>query len=246
MAISTNSIIHYTDTADKLKGILREGFRVKYCGEILKMEKEVSSRAAHPMISFCDIPLSHSNEHFGAYGYYGIGLTKEWAKENGANPVLYLDDNSSIAKTLGYFLKERRKSNSNLNEEQKSQLLRFKSFAKNYSGALKRKNISIRNYKFYNEREWRIVPEKDILNGESFSVTLSTYENNKANYNERLSGIRYTFKPQDISYIIVAETSEIPDFIDTLRNTFKKECTSEELDILFSKICSTEQIIADY
>ena len=49
MAISTNSIIHYTDTIEAIKGILNEGFRIKYCGEILLLGKS-SSRAAHPMI----------------------------------------------------------------------------------------------------------------------------------------------------------------------------------------------------
>ncbi|RZJ20426.1 MAG: hypothetical protein EON51_15145 [Acinetobacter sp.] len=78
MSLSTNSIIHYTDTFKKLLGILSEGFSIKYCAERLVVDGSKGSSAAHPMISFCDIPLSQSSEHFSSYGKYGIGLSKYW------------------------------------------------------------------------------------------------------------------------------------------------------------------------
>lgn len=99
MAISTNSIIHYTNSLDAIKGILKEGFRIKYCSEKIELGNG-SSNAAHPMISFCDIPLSDSIQHFDAYGRYGIGLSKKWAIENGVNPVLYIDKKSLVAKCV--------------------------------------------------------------------------------------------------------------------------------------------------
>ncbi|NTW33778.1 MAG: hypothetical protein HGB12_14350, partial [Bacteroidetes bacterium] len=159
MAISTNSIIHYTDTFEKLELIIKEGFAIKYCAEELTIQKDLSSLAAHPLVSFCDIPLSQAYRHFDAYGRYGIGLTKLWANKLGINPVLYLDKDSSISKTFGELIKERRNKESNLTKEQKSKILRIKSFTKNYSGHLKRNSIDDQNYKFYDEREWRLVPE---------------------------------------------------------------------------------------
>lgn len=87
MAISTNSIIHYTSSYGALTSILKEGFRLKYCLEVLDLGK-TKSRAAHPMLSFCDIPLSDSTQHFAVYGRYGIGLSKSWAISNGVNPVM--------------------------------------------------------------------------------------------------------------------------------------------------------------
>jgi hypothetical protein len=246
MAISTNSIIHYTDTIDKLEAILTEGFAIKYCSEKLIIEEDMKSFAAHPIVSFCDIPLSQAYKHFKAYGRYGIGLTKRWARKLGINPVLYLDKASSISRTIGDLLKERRDKNSNLTDDQKRMVLRIKCFAKNYSGHLKRKKIDDLNYKFYDEREWRLVPEEDDLASAPFSISLSNYLKNKSKYNKTISKLRFKFWIDDISYIIVDRTKEIPRVINLIRESYSDICTDEELDILFSKICSTEQIENDY
>lgn len=246
MAISTNSIIHYTDSLDVLKLILNEGFKIKYCAESLRLGSNKGSDAAHPMISFCDIPLSNSMQHFDAYGKYGIGLSKEWAVKNGVNPVLYIDHNSLFAESLYELLKQRRDKNTNLTVEQKKLILQIKAYAKNYSGPLKRKAVDIPNYRFYDEREWRLVPSPEDINDASFSISLSTYKKDKEKYNSMIADCRIKFEPKDISYVIVEKTEEIPDLINFLRNEYRRRCTAEELDILFSKICSTEQIKADY
>ncbi len=246
MAISTNSIIHYTDSFEKITSILQEGFRIKYCAEVLKLWKTRSSKAAHPMISFCDIPLSDSKQHFDAYGKYGIGLSKKWAISNGVNPVIYIENNSLISKSIYELIKERRKSDSNLTKKQKREILQIKSYAKNYSGPLKRGKVNNPDYKFYDEREWRLVPGKDDLNNAKFSVTLSAYSKNKEKYNNKVAACRLAFKSKDISYIIVDKTLEIHKMISFLRKEYSNIRTENELDILLSKICSTEQIIADY
>lgn len=245
MAISTNSIIHYTSSYGNLKSILKVGFRLKYCLEKIELGK-TNSIAAHPMVSFCDIPLSESTQHFAAYGKYGIGLSKSWAIANGVNPVIYIDKNSLIAACIAELILERRKKETNLTFEQKNHILQIKSYAKNYTGELKRKSFKNTNYRFYDEREWRIVPSKDVLMDQLFSVDGNEYRSKKDEYNQKISHIRIKFKPNDISYIIVKDTKKIPSMTDFLRATYSGVCTADELDILFSKICSTEQIIADY
>lgn len=245
MSISTNSIIHYTDDISTLKLIIKEGFKIKYCGEKLKLGTG-GSNAAHPMISFCDIPLSESQKHFDAYGKYGIGLTKKWAIEKGINPVLYIDHNSLFAKSLQKLLEERRKASTNFTKAQSSQILQIKAYAKNYSGPLKRRSIDNPNYKFYDEREWRLVPNSKEINDASFSIDLKNYEKDKEKYNQEIADCRIKFDAKDISYIIVEHTSQIPDLIKFLRDDYSDKCSAKELDILFSKICSTEQILADY
>lgn len=247
MAISTNSIIHYTKSFDILSLILKEGFKIKYCAEVLRLGETGSSQAAHPMISFCDIPLSNSSQHFDAYGRYGIGLTKEWAVKNGVNPVLYIDKDSLIAKSIYFLIKERRKSDTNLNKVQKREILQIKSYAKNYKGILKRDGeTDKKDYIFYNEREWRLIPSKDEINNKPFSISLKKYYNNKEVYNSSLNDYRYKFDIQDISYIIVEKTNEIPAMVKVLRDIHNHKVSGNDLDILLSKICSTEQILTDY
>lgn len=245
MSISTNSIIHYTNEIAKLKLIVKEGFKIKYCAERLILGRG-RSEAAHPMVSFCDIPLSESKKHFKAYGKFGIGLKKEWAIERGVNPVLYIDHNSLFAKSLQRLMAERRKSKTNLTEEQSKDILQIKAYAKNYSGPLKRRGIEDQNYKFYDEREWRIVPKSEEINNVPFSISLSKYEKNKDTFNQRISDCRIKFEAKDISYIIVEHTSQIPEFIKFLRIEYSGKCSVNEFDLLLSKICSTEQILADY
>ncbi|MBL0709893.1 MAG: hypothetical protein JJV99_02585, partial [Colwellia sp.] len=122
MAISTNSIIHYTNSIDILTSILQEGFRIRYCSEILRLGNKGHSKAAHPMVSFCDIPLSDSIQHFEAYGEYGIGLSKKWAVNNGINPVIYIDKNLLISESISELLKSRRMKESNLTTKQRREI----------------------------------------------------------------------------------------------------------------------------
>jgi len=99
MAISTNSVIHYTRNFENIKGILsRQGFKLKYCIENMDLVTIPNNSYAVNMVSFCDIPLSEIKNHIDSYGSYGIGLTKNWAKAMGLNPVLYIEKESYLAK----------------------------------------------------------------------------------------------------------------------------------------------------
>jgi len=245
MALSTNSIIHYTNSIDTLKLILKEGFKLKYCLESLILNNG-SSNAAHPMICFCDIPLSESSKHFEAYGHFGIGLSKSWAVEKGINPVLYIDKDSLIAKSLLELIEARRDTKTNLTELQKELVLKIKSYAKNYSGDLDRKGKTIKSYRFYDEREWRLVPDNVVLGKNSFSISSANYKSSKDLYNTNIESIRIKFNHSDISYVIVEKTKQIPEIIKSLREYFSDDCTANQLDILLSKVCSSEQIKDDY
>ena len=245
MAISTNSIIHYTKSFTTLSSILQKGLRLKYCLEYLTHGKTTTG-AAHPMISFCDVPLSSSSQHFAAYGRYGIGLSKQWAIRHEVNPVIYFDKNSHLSSCLKSLLEDQRNKNSGLTASQGNNILRIKAYAKNYSRDLKRGGKIIKNYRFYDEREWRLVPPREILKGNKFSVAATEYISDKDGFNSKLSDIYVNFNHDDISYIIVKSTSEIPRMTDCVRKYYSAKCTVADLDILLSKICSTEQILEDY
>jgi hypothetical protein len=242
MAISTNSIIHYTKKLKTLKAILKDGaFKIKYCDEFLEIGKrrpdaQFGSKLAHPMISFCDIPLSHAKKHFKAYGEFGIGLSKEWAFKNKVNPVLYIDRHSLVAETIHKLIKAKTLS---------SIMYQIKCYSKNYTGTVCIKGKEISEYKFYDEREWRLVPPKNEIQA-PISIKSEDYQADKNKYNEKIATYRLKFAPNDISYIIVKYTSQISGVIKFLRDEYGSKCSDNQLHELFSKVCSTEQIEADY
>lgn len=163
------------------------------------------------------------------------------------NPVLYIDRNSMLAEAIYELIKARRPTTSNLTKEQKDQILQIKSYAKNYSGDLIRHGKLVQSdYRFYNEREWRLVPKPQDLENAPFSISAKIYEADKEKYNSRISPIRLEFEANDISYIIVKRTDEIPEMVKRVRSYFSSRITSDALDILLSKICSAEQILSDY
>ena len=78
MALSSDTLIHFTNSKEALKGILADNFKIKYCQETIKLHG-VEEVLHIPMVSFCDIPLSQIKNHISSYGNYGIGLSKKWA-----------------------------------------------------------------------------------------------------------------------------------------------------------------------
>ncbi|WP_199119742.1 abortive infection system antitoxin AbiGi family protein [Pedobacter sp. ASV28] len=250
MAISANSLIHYTRKFEFLLGILRNrGFKFSYCSEKLKTRGSKNYTAAIGMVSFCDIPISDYKKHFynkrntgdlGYYGDYGIGLSKKWASEKGLNPVLYIDQNSFVSHSL------RKAYESLLNEageiidlDDHTPIL----YAKNYEGELVRgSEVVHKKYRFYDEREWRLVPKTESIAMNPPIVDDKKYRFNKDGYNQRLENYLLKFELQDISYIIVKETSEIQLVYETLSSIFNRSI----IDLQSITILTSEQIVGDF
>lgn len=215
MGLSSNTIIHFTNTKEELEGILTNNFNVHYCKEAITLNNKPLTFYV-PMVSFCDIPLSEVKSHISRYGAYGLGLTKEWAERNGLNPVLYLEKNSDLSKSYrtayfdycggGKLVKD-------LDEHEKC-IVNILRYIKNYQNDLKRNEI-IKNYRFSDEREWRYVP--DYNHEFSMFVAADEIKNDgqKRALQEKLGGITLEFEPNDIRYIIIKNDSEIPTFLVT-------------------------------
>lgn len=257
MSISTNSVIHYTERIEYLKGILKaEGFRLKYCLEelsIFSMDSPISY--AIPIISFCDIPLSEVKNHIDSYGSYGIGLSKSWAKKTGLNPILYLETESK----LSHFLKSQvDRIFENLDKSNKGKklskdsfalfgdVIRIMSYCKNYEGHLVRGKINSETYRFYDEREWRYVAQKEELNGVTAILHGSEYKIDKEKFNNKIKNCFVKFSFEDISYIIVDSENEIPEILTLLNDIYEDKCTSKELKILSTRIITKNQIYNDF
>ena len=103
MPISSNTLFHFTRSAEALVGILKHEFTPHYCLEdysVLPAAAPESPNIAIPMVSFCDIPLSQASEHLAQYGDFGIGLSKNWGMKKGVSPVLYAYPGSSTAAAI--------------------------------------------------------------------------------------------------------------------------------------------------
>ena len=128
-----------------------------------------------------------------------------------------------------------------ISDEQVINLFRY---MKNYQGDLTINNKIINKYRYSDEREWRYVPaDKDI---ELIVLTKnfkSQAQKNVANGN--LKNLRLEFTPDDITYIIINDESEITDFINFLRSTKGKTYTHQQVERLITRIFTTEQIKTD-
>jgi hypothetical protein len=213
MSLSSNSLFHFTKTKESLFGILKEGFRVRYCPEdmiIGNLERTI----AIPMVCFCDIPLGESKIHRQIYGDCGIGLKKQWAIENGLNPVLYIEKESEISDYFNVVYKHLSNSgmSAQINHELKDSLLNIFSYIKNYENYYDYNQKFYLNYRFYDEREWRYTPS--IAEAEpAFTRSIGLIESKQ----NKIDHLRLKFSFEDLSYIILNNKCEKEDLIRLLK-----------------------------
>jgi hypothetical protein len=246
MPLSSNTLIHFTENKENLMGILSDNFKLFYCKETIILDEKENTFLV-PMVSFCDIPLSEVKDHISKYGNYGIGLTKDWGKRNGLNPVLYVAQKSMVSKNIRKVINHHAKNITGIdlneaNEEIKSALDIIR-YMKNYEGTLKRENELRENYRFSDEREWRFVP--DFSPDYEMLIPMKDSQLKRDNANFSISNIRLEFEPNDIRYIIINEDSEIPEFIRHLRDSKGHKYSYHDIEMVKTRIFTAEQIKTD-
>lgn len=258
MPVSCNSIFHYTGKLNNLKKIIVDkAFKVSYCSEKITVERDGETSyfgIAIPMVSFCDIPLTDVESHTKKYGFYGLGLSKQWAIKNGLNPILYLEKRSNITESVSSFdyligrlisypelIDIDSDAFNNTVKSLQQALNRSLGFMKNYSDDLNRKkeNRIIKNYNFYEEREWRYVP--NTIGNNRLMLLDDEYEKNRESFNLIANKERLKFEYSDVSYIILRENSKIDSFVKYINKYVK-----DDKDLLCSKIITLEQISKDF
>lgn len=246
MALSSNSLIHFTKTQEALHGIIKEGFKLKYCKETFDLDGQ--DNVVHvPMVSFCDIPFSQIKNHVDDYGSFGIGLSKSWALKMRLNPVLYIQSNSHLANSyykMMVILQEKEKEGvlDNAARRLGSEIIRY---VKKYEGLLERAGEPEKLRRFSDEREWRYVPEADgshplLLVPEDFKRMTADTANSK------LRDIRLKFEVDDINYLVIRDDRDIKGMITHLRDVYGGDSTSEQIERLFTRIITKEQIWGDF
>lgn len=246
MALSSNSLIHFTKTEESLYGIIREGFKVKYCKETLDLYGR--DDVVHvPMVSFCDIPFSQIKNHIDDYGPYGIGLSKSWALKMRLNPVLYIQSNSALANSyykMMEILHEKEKEGV-LDREARRAGTEIVRYVKKYEGILERAGAEPRLYRFSDEREWRYVPEAD----ESYPMVLVPHqfkELTAERANAPLRDMRLKFDVDDINYLVIRDDRDIKGLIAHLRDVLSDRGTTAQIERLFTRIITQDQISGDF
>jgi len=252
MALSSNSILHFTRSFEYLKGILRENFKLGFCKERIKFVGKERFLMV-PMVSFCDIPLSEMKNHISSYGSYGIGMTKGWAKKNHLNPVLYIEDISYLCHSFEAIYQADiigNKVDFDKWPEHNKQILDILRYIKSYQGDLMRKGKETTlNYRFSDEREWRYVPP--IESGFPMAIPAGYFENEKnkemvALAKEKVSNEFLEFSPNDIKYLIVEKEDEIHPLVQFLNETKGKNYSLHDVQRLTTRIITSEQIKTDF
>ena len=256
--ISANTLFHFTKTLDNIRNILTYNFSPRYCLERVDfLSQNDKLDIAIPMICFCDIPLSQIISHVNTYGDYAIGLNKDWAIRNGISPVLYLYNDSRTNRMLNsLFVSSARidmvKRLVKKDDSLQSTLdyMEFLFYCKIYKGDMWRDNKLVKDVTFYNEREWRYVPNIHDLELINSRLILNKTEYNnlttRQDYNEQLRLYQLKFTPPDIKYIIIKTETERLELIRMIEHIKGSSFYMDDLKVLNSKIISIDQIKDDF
>lgn len=245
MAVSANTLFHFTDKLDNLKGILKSSFHPRYSLEDLSNAVPGKVYVARiPMVCFCDLLLSQIKDHIKFYGDYGMGLRKKgWGNKKGISPIIYLPKKSISSLLLKEVTNQYRvllqaKTDSSIHKH----LPEFYKYIKAYAGLAQNKRTKeMESRIFYDEREWRYSPNNfPVLPERIEDHGFLEKENKKIADSKPL-----TFAARDIKYIIVKKEKEISSFADFIISNLKKEFIESERNLLISKLISVEQIRDD-
>lgn len=133
--------------------------------------------------------------------------------------------------------------------ELQGQLAHFIRYLKPYEGKIYRnEKYSDEIQNFYEEREWRYVPPKELLKKVAVKDSYKS-EFFKNPIKRRLINIKLAthlkldFKPDDIRFIIVKHDSEIPKILDEIHEIYRNKATYDELRLLGTRLISLDQIL---
>lgn len=232
MGLSSNILWHQTNSKG-LYSILREKrLRYGYSRESI-FSKAKNTELAIPMVSVCDLPFSEMDSFLGKYGNYAVGLSLDWGKRNGFNPVWYCLAKSEILTQLATRFKETK----SLNE--RKTIMDVLTYVKYVEGMLPKKNY--RRYRFYDEREYRKCPSLAELQSGDFEPFLNSegyerYKREHANNSSMDLGIPFDWS--DVKFLIVYSSQNVAEMRDELK---RRGCNNPQIGIY-----TEEQIRQDF
>lgn len=163
MGLSSNILWHQTNKESFYKIIKSKSLTCSYC---LESFLDNQHKMGFPMISLSDIPLADIGEYLDQYGGYSLGFSRKWVVENGFNPVWYCEkSNRATVQHKQMLLDSYKNKQENLIASNLTLLFYYGAYMKEIEGNLevKSKNIKYNNYRFYDEREYRYIPDYNVL-----------------------------------------------------------------------------------
>lgn len=208
MGLSSNILWHQTGEKGFYEILKSRRLRYSYCLERIIPEFRLKP-IAFPMISVSNYPFSEISNNKWAYGNYCIGFKQEWGVKAGFSPVTYCSYGSRGLQMLNLLLHDALK-----NDKQSRFGIVMYLFAqmKFVQAPLVTKLKTFKNYRFYDEREWRVVPyitETDNSELWPFYDEKGYKEFKKNNNDSPLLEIGVDFQYEDIHYIIVEKDDDV-------------------------------------
>ena len=227
--LSSQTLFHFTNEINKLGLILTNGFQVRNIYEKLPGRQIGYITKA---ICFCDIPLSLIKEHVNWYGSYGIGISRNYAKNRNFTPVHYIHKESSLY--------PKGSSEHSIEWFTNYPFTPYLKQIYGYQHILNNKNITVgKGKKFYNEREWRYIPTENKM-----EVLKHNLEKELETRTDELNREILPLMDLDsscIEYILINKTEEL----DQLKEIFKLPKYKNNYELLLTKVLIFNQIKND-
>lgn len=208
MGLSSNILWHQTNEQGFYEILKSKKLRYSYCLERIVPEFKFKP-IAFPMISVSDYPLSEIGNNQWAYGNYCIGFKQNWGVKAGFSPVTYCSFGSRSLQVLNILLDDSLKNDI---QSRFGAVMYLFAHMKFVQTPLVTKHKKFRNYRFYDEREWRVVPyitETDNAELWPFYDEEGYKVFKKENNGTSLLDIGVDFQYDDIHYIIVEKEEDI-------------------------------------
>lgn len=231
MGLSSNILWHQTRKDAFFKILRSKEFLFSYCIEKVFPIKE---GLAIPMISMSDFPFSEIANNKWAYGDYAIGLSREWGIRNRFSPVLYCNRKSYIYEHLTDLMDEAIKKN---DTDSFFNCVILFSYMKFVQDSLKTSRKEYTNYRFYDEREHRLVLDWRQETEASLYLSETEYSDYKKEKGSSTLDFGVKFAWEDVKYLIVNSDSNVTE----VNSLLKKENVTKPIYI-FTKA----QVLEDF
>lgn len=221
--ISSTTLFNFTTKLNYLIDNLQNGI---FCKNIYEKLPLRNNGYRIPMACFCDIPLSLIKDHFDWYGRYGIGIRRSYARKFGVKPIWYVTSENNIVKNLV------KKSKLTFND--KCNLLPY---LKQFMGTQMYNDENLKRKKFYDEREWRYIPNSTLIEP-LFNIRKDEIPANK------IKPLRFKIDNNEIEYIIIKNSKDVDKLLKALKKI--SNLTNVKYEQLVTKIITARQIEKDF